>query len=49
MKKQNILLIVAIVLVIVGFATPGLWPWQLPSVIFGSLLGTYALSNWKKI
>lgn len=46
--KKGLILGAGIILMIAGFSTAGLWPWQLPAVIFGSLLTTYALSNWKK-
>ena len=51
--KRGLILTVGVILLIAGFSTSGLWPWQLPAVFFGAVLfggflATYALSNWKK-
>lgn len=35
-ESPTVLLLVGVPLLIAGFVTDGLWPWQLPAVLLGS-------------
>jgi len=42
--KKGLILAAGIILLVAGFTTSGLWPWQLPACLLGSLLVTYSFS-----
>lgn len=46
--KKGLVFTIGAILLIAGFVTSGLWPWQLPAVFFGGLIVAYSFSIKKK-
>jgi len=46
--KFGLLLTIGIILLIAGFSTDGLWPWQLPACAIGGFLVTYSFNFYEK-
>ncbi len=43
--NRTLTIVVAVILLIAGFATDGLWPWQLPACMLGGLMLTVAINK----